>query len=352
MHRNLQIMKGIGLAVLIGASVSPGVRAGESVTFASWGGSFQDAEREAFLKPAAATLGITIKEDTTNGIADVRAQVMANAVKWDVNEQGSNTCVQLEKEGHLEPLDYNVIDTDGIDKGIVGTHWIGDIYYSTIIAWNKDKFGDNGPQSWADFWDVKKFPGPRAMYAKPYYNLEAALLADGVPMDKVYETLMTKAGQDRAFAKIAEIKPHVAVWWKSGAQSAQLLKDGEVDLISIWNGRASNAIKDGAHAGFTFNQGIFDFDCLVVPKGAPNKALAMKVINEILRPENQALLPKHIAYGPVNAKAFDTGLLTPAEVASINSAPHNAKVQLVLNPGFYIGRADKFQARFDELIQE
>ncbi len=339
-------------AAALGTTLAVTAHAEESVTFASWGGSFQEAERKAFLEPAAAALGIVIKEDTTNGIADVRAQVMANAVKWDVNEQGSNTCVQLKTEGHLEPLDYSVIDVDGVDKGVVDSHWVGIIYYSTIMAWNKAKFGDNGPQSWADFWDVKKFPGPRAMYAKPYYNLEAALLADGVPMEKVYDTLMTDAGQDRAFKKLAEIKPHVAVWWKSGAQSAQLLKDGEVDLIQIWNGRASNAIKDGANATFTFNQGVFDFDCLIVPKGAPNKALAMKAINEFLKPENQAKLPKHISYGPVNAKAFDTGMLTPAEVSAINSAPHNAKLQLVLKPSFYVGRYDKLQERFDEMIQE
>ena len=87
-------------AALLGFAASP-AQAGESITVSSWGGSFQEAERNAFYIPAAKTLGITIKEDTTNGIADVRAQVMANAVKWDITEQGSNTCVQLTNEGHL-----------------------------------------------------------------------------------------------------------------------------------------------------------------------------------------------------------------------------------------------------------
>ncbi len=162
----------------------------------------------------------------------------------------------------------------------------------------------------------------------------------------------TDEGVDRAFAKLREIQPHVAVWWKSGAQSAQLMKDGEVDMIALWNGRIWAAINDGAHAAFTFNEGILDFDCLVVPKGAPNKELAMKTINEFIKPENQALLPRHISYGPVNAKAFETGLITPEQAAEINSAPANAKTQLVLKSAYYVGRYDRLQERFDEMIQE
>ena len=342
----------IASAALLGFAATP-AQAQDSVTVASWGGSFQEAERKAFYEPAAATLGITIKEDTTNGIADVRAQVMANAVKWDITEQGSNTCVQLTNEGHLEPLDYSVItNTDGIDPALVTSHWVGIIYYSTIIAWSTEKFGDNGPQNWADFWDVDKFPGSRAMYYKPYYAIEGALLADGVPMDQVYDTLKTQEGQDRAFAKLEELKPHVAVWWKSGAQSMQLIKDGEVDVIAIWNGRIKGAIDDGAKAAFTFNEGIFDFDCVMVPKGAPNKELAMKAINEFINPVNQANLPQYIAYGPVNQKAFETGIITPEQAKDINSAPANAKVQLVLDASYYIDRYDGLQERMDEMTQE
>ena len=350
--KHVSLIAALAGTALLGAAMATPAQAGESITVSSWGGSFQEAERKAFYEPAAATLGITIKEDTTNGIADVRAQVMANAVKWDVTEQGSNTCVQLKNEGHLEPLDYSVINADGVDPGVVDSHFVGIIYYSTIIAWNTDKFGDNGPKNWVDFWDTDKFPGARSMYAKPYYNLEAALMADGVPMDQVYATLRTEEGEDRAFAKLAEIKDDVAVWWKSGAQSMQLIKDGEVDLISIWNGRIKGAVDDGAHAAFTFNEGIFDFDCVMVPKGAPNKELAMKAINEFIKPENQAMLPRYIAYGPVNAKAFETGLITPEQAAQINSAPANAKLQLVLDASYYVDHYDKLQERFDEMIQE
>ena len=337
------------LAVALAAMVVSGTAAAQdSITFASWGGSFQKAERNAFLDPAEKALGIVIKEDTTNGIADVRAQVQSGAPIWDVAEMGSGTCAQAQDEGIIEPLDYSVINTDGIDPGLVGTHWVGIIYYATVIGWNTEKLGDKGPANWAEFWDAERFPGSRAVYAKPYYNLEAAMLAAGKSPKEVYPIDI-----ELGFEMLAKLKPHVGVFWKSGAQSAQLMKDGEVDMISIWNGRIGNAIKDGAKAKYTFDQQILDFDCLVVPKGAKNKDLAMKAINEFLKPENQAELPFHINYGPVNDKAFDVPNKITAEMAAdLPSSPANRAKATVFNPSWYVGKMDMLQERYDFLIQE
>ncbi len=318
----------------------------DSITVASWGGSFQEAERKAFFEPAAKALGITIKEDTTNGLQDVRAQVQSGSPTWDVTELGSNSCVQLKEEGMLEPLDYSIIQTDGIPENLVNSHWVGIIFYSTVLGYSTDAYAD-GPKSWADFFDTEKFPGARSMYRKPYNNLEIALMADGVPRDQVYPIDV-----DRAFKKLETIKDEVAVWWKSGAQSAQLVKDGEVEMIAIWNGRIGNAIKDGAKADMAWDGAVLDFDCLVVPKGAPNKELAMKAINEFLKPENQANLPKYINYGPVNLKAFDTGQIAPEVAAGLPSSPQKVANSLIFNPTWWNGKYDELQERFDLFIAE
>ena len=86
-------------------------------------------------------------------------------------------------------------------------------------------------------------------------------MADGVPPNKVYEVLSAPGGIERAIKKIKELKPHVAVWWSSGAQHAQLMKDGEVDMITGWNGRFDVVAKDGAKVAYTFNQALLDYDC-------------------------------------------------------------------------------------------
>lgn len=205
----------------------------QSVMFASWGGSFQDALKSSMLDPAAKSLNITVKEDTTNGIQDVRAQITAGAVAWDVTEQELPTCETLKQEGSLEPLDYNLIDTTGIPPELINSHYVGLLAFTKVIAYRKDKFGDNGPSNWAEFWDVEKFPGNRGMHGKVNYNLEAALMADGVDKSDIYKVLSTQKGQERAWAKLAEIVPHVTVWYRGGSQSAQLLRDGEVDMIHL-----------------------------------------------------------------------------------------------------------------------
>tara|TARA_B110000858_G_scaffold112969_1_gene129163 strand:+ start:124 stop:480 length:357 start_codon:yes stop_codon:yes gene_type:complete len=86
---------------------------GHSVMFASWGGSFQDALRSSMLAPAAQDLGIEVKEDTTNGIQDVRAQISANAVAWDVAEMELSACETLSRDGMLESIDYKMVDASG-----------------------------------------------------------------------------------------------------------------------------------------------------------------------------------------------------------------------------------------------
>lgn len=324
----------------------------QEVVFASWGGAFQDALRSSMLEPAAEALDITINEDTTNGIQDVRAQISANAVVWDITEQALDVCVQLKNEGALEALDYTVISTDGIPGGLVDTHWIGLLNYSLVIGWRSDKFGDSGPKSWAEFWDIERFPGKRAMFGKVNHNLEAALMADGVAHSEVNAVLQSPGGMERAFEKLAEIAPHVSVWYRGGSQAAQLLRDGEVDLIHIGNGRAESIIADGAPVAYTWNQATLDADCVLVPKEAPNRELAMKVINEMVSAESQARMAAAISYGPVNVTAFETGIVPADQAAKNNSAPENLVTQVILDPNFYVENAQILQEQFDILVQQ
>ncbi len=317
----------------------------QTLAVASDGGVYQDAERKAFYEPAAKALGITIKDYTLSDITDIRAQVKAGAVQWDVAEIWGGLCEQAAREGLTEPLDYSVIKTDGIPKELVHPNWIGITGYSTVLAYNKEKYGDNPPRTWADFFDTKKFPGTRALYAGAD-SAEIALLGDGVPMDKVYPI-----DADRAFKKLAEIKPSVVSWWQSGSQAMQLVKSQEADMLSIWVARIDAAIKDGAPYAYGFNQAIFDVDCLVVPKGAKNKELAMKAINLFVSPELQANLPQYVRYGPINQKAYETGKITPEMAKGLNTAPENFKQQLVLNKAWWVDNGQKMQERWDAFLQ-
>jgi len=341
------------LAASMGFAIAvPSAFAQDSVTAVSWGGSYQDSLRKAFFEPAAEALGITIKEDTLNGVADVRMQVQSGAPTWDIVEVGSSECIEADHEGLLAPIDYSVVGKDGLDPSMTPANWIASSYQSTVIAWNKDKYGEDGPKTWADFWDVDKFPGTRALYNRPIKTLETALIADGVAPAEVNAVLQTPEGTDRAFAKLEELKPHVAVWWGSGGQSMQLAKDQEVDILAIWNGRIAAAVADGAPYGFTFNQAILDWNCFAIPKGSAKEALANQVIGKMMTPEIQANLPNFVPYGPANALAFETGKIPADVIPTINSAPVNTAQQVPFDGEWWAVNEPKLQERYELLLQQ
>ena len=227
-------------------------------------------------------------------------------------------------------------------------HCVGGDIFSTVYAWNTDKYGDKGPQNWADFFDVKKFPGKRAYRGKVDGALEPALMADGVAPENVYKVLGSEEGIERAINKIRSIKNDIEVFWSSGAQHAQLMKDAEVDMTTGWNGRFDNAKKDGAKVTYSFNQALLDYDCFAIPKGAPNKATAMKFLAEISKAEYQANLPKYITYGPTNTAAYDTGKIDDATAKSLPSYPANAALQLPVSLEWYA----KWKTVASEMYQE
>ena len=340
-------------AAVLGAGVFAGPAAADgTVTVASWGGSYQKAQSLALFGPAAKAMGITVKEETYGGMSDVRLKVKAGAVAWDIVSSGSGSAARAAAEGLLEKLDFSVIDVSTFYPTLKTDYCVGSDVFSTVLAWNTATYGDNGPKSWADFWDVKKFPGKRAYRAGVAGALEPALMADGVPADKVYEVLSSEGGIKRAVDKIRELKPHIAVWWKSGAQHAQLMKDGEVDMTTGWNGRFDVAAKDGAKVAYTFNQALLDYDCFAIPKGAPNKDLAMKFIAEMSKPEIQANLPLHITYGPTNKKAYELGTIDDKLARAMPSHPDNARLQLPIDLDWYAKYEQAAAAMYQDMLTE
>ena len=320
----------------------------KQVTIASWGGSYQEAQSKALFEPAEANTGVKVKQETYGGMSDVKLQVETGAVTLDIVASGSGSAARAGADGLLEELDYNVIDVSTFYPNLYSKYCVGGDVFSTVYAWNTETYGDNGPQSWADFWDVEKFPGKRAYRGKVAGALEPALMADGVAPEDVYKVLDSEEGIKRAIDKIRELKPHIDVFWSSGAQHAQLMKDGEVDMTTGWNGRFDNAAKDGGKVKYSFNQALLDYDCFAIPKGAPNKDVAMQFLAEISKPEYQDDLPKYITYGPTNKAAYDTGEITAEVAAGLPSSPENAAKQLPISLDWYI----KWEAKAAEMYQE
>ena len=323
----------------------------QSVTITTAGGDYGNAMKEAMWAPAAKELGYDVREETqSDGLAALKMQVTAGAVTTDIIHLGSPEGAQAAAQSLLEPLDYKIIDPNSVPAGAKSDYCYPFDSYGTVMSWSTKTYGESPPKTWAEFWDVAKFPGRRALRANAQDLIEIALLSDGVAPADVYSVLSTPEGLERAIKRLEAIKPNVAVWWTSGAQSAQLLKDGEADLVVTWNGRAQTVKADGGAVDYTFKGSVIGTDCLGVPKGAPNKEAAMKLIAAMTQPARVAKLTDFIAYGPVNPAGYEGGLIPKDRLKTLATAPENAGTSVFSNADWWLKNGEAAQKAFDEMM--
>lgn len=286
------------------ATLTPATAA--DLVFSSWGGTTQDAQKAAWADKFTEKTGINVLQDGPTDYGKLKAMVEANAVTWDVVDVEGDYAAQAGKKGLLEKLDFSVIDKSKLDPRFVTDYSVGSFYYSFVIGCNKDVV-DACPKTWADLFDPEKFPGKRAFYKWSAPGvIEAALLADGVPADKLYPLDL-----DRAFKKLDTIKGDI-IWWSGGAQSQQLLASAEAPFGSLWNGRMTALAQTGVSVETSWEQNITAADSLVVPKGAKNKEAAMQFIALATSAQAQAELANLTGYAPIN---LDSPELMDAELA-------------------------------------
>lgn len=292
----------IAFASLLASAALPAAAA--DMVFTSWGGTTQDAQTAAWAEPFTAETGTNVLQDGPTDYGKIKAMVEAGSVNWDVVDVEGDYAVQAGKAGLLEPLDFTVIDKTKLDPRFVTDHSVGSFYYSFVIGCNADAVAEC-PMTWADLFDTEKFPGKRTFYKWSAPGvIEAALLADGVAPADLYPLDL-----DRAFAKLDTIKDDI-IWWSSGAQSQQMLASAETPFGSFWNGRLTALADSGVTVETSWDQNITAADSLVVPKGAPNKAEAMKFIALATSAEPQAEMAAATGYAPINLDS--PALMDPA----------------------------------------
>lgn len=277
---------------------APPKHEGTTLTFASFGGVYQEAQRAGWLEPYSRLTGVTFQESEESSNATIKAQVESGNVEWDVVDVGNDFGLEGNAD-LLEPLDYTLIKKDEILEGFASTYRVADITYGVALAYNTDKTAGKVPEGWADFFDLEKFPGKRGLWKYSTGGvLEFALMADGVAPGDLYPLDI-----DRALAKLDTIKDDI-VWWNSGAESQELIGSGEVAMSMIWNGRGYSAKHtDGKPVEIQWNQQILTADYFVVPKGTPNKQVAMEFIAWATCANNNAAVSEKIPYGPTNKNA-------------------------------------------------
>ena len=269
------------------------------VVFASWGGAYQNAQKAAFCEPFSKATGAAVVQDGPVDYAKYRVMLKSAAPAWDVVDVTIDFLYSGAPDGLFEKIDTKAVDISRIDPRYVNEYGVGDIVWSYNLGYSTASYpGDNRPRSWADLFDLQKFPGRRMLRDRVAPMLEIALLADGVPGDKLYPLDV-----DRAFRKLDTIKQQ-SVFWTTNSQSQQLLVDGEVPLGVIINGRLYDAVQKGAKLAMEWNQALQSVDYLVVSKGSRNRDAAMALIDQMTTAEAQAKVANDMALAPTNPAAF------------------------------------------------
>ena len=329
-------------AIALGAALP--ALAQSQLTVVNFGGANGAAQKKAYVEPFEKSTGTKVVTVEYNGEqAKIKAMVEAKKVSWDVVEVESPDAARGCDEGLFEKIDWARLGNKAdFQPAAVTECAVGAFVWSTVMAYNGDKL-KTGPATWADFWDVKKFPGKRGMRKGARYNLEFALMADGVKSADVYKVLATKEGADRAFKKLGELKPSIQ-WWEAGAQPPQFLVAGDVVMATAFNGRIDAAQREGKNLKISWTGGIYDLDYWVIPKGAPNKELSMKYITLAASPDAQAEYAKNISYGPTNNKAL--AKLDAKTLALLPTSPATSKDALQFNVKFWADQGEELEKRF------
>ena len=315
----------------------------KEIVFANWGGDSEVIYGEAWGVPFEKATGIPVVFDGEGPTAGrIRAMVTNNNVSWDLCDGGVGYG-SLAAQGLLEPIDYSIVDKNKVLDGFRYDWGLTGYMFSSVIAYNKAKFGDAPPQTWAEFWDVEQFPGKRTMYKYMDVALESMLLADGVKPEDVYPIDL-----DRALAKLTQLREHI-IFWDTGSNSQQLLRDEEVVLGQIWNTRAHLLREETSGAiDYHWNNGILQPGVWTVPKGNPAGKDVMRFLAFMQDPQSQIAVLTGLGNAPAHPEA--TKLYTPELEARSATAPANLAVQFVQQPDWYVDNYEEAVKRFLEVI--
>jgi putative spermidine/putrescine transport system substrate-binding protein len=342
----------------------------DSMTVVSWGGAYQTSQQRAYTEPYAEMhegLQIVWDESSAEAVAKLRAMDEAGNLTWDLVDVVGADAIRLCDEGLAMEVDHDELlapAPDGTpaseDFGdlIVSDCFIPQIVYSTTFGYRTDMVGDTPPDDICDVFDLETYPGKRALERRPINNMEWALLCDGVAKEDVYDVLATDEGQQQALDKLDTIKDEV-IWWSAGADTPQLLADGEIVMGSTYNGRLFSVIEEQDQpVAMLWDAQVFDLDGWIIPAGLSEERLArvkdfLYFATDTQRLADQA---KYISYGP--ARASSAPLVGEHADLGIPMAPHmptdpaNAENTFLFNYEFWADYRDDIDAKFQAWLAQ
>lgn len=340
-----KILKG-ALATGLTAVAGPYIhiaRAADVLYVNTWGGAWEEAARAHLFTPFTKETGVDIRTVSPVSFAKLAAQVRTGNYEFDVTTLGIAELARAERAGLIEKFDPKVVDTSKLWQDAVVLNGVKSHGFANMIVYRKDKFPQGGPQSWADFWDVKRFPGDRSLQRYAARVIAFALMADGVDPKNLFPYDL-----DRAFRALDRIKPHIRVWWAQGPQSSQIIRDAQVDMIGMWSIQATPLVEQKVPVEMVWNQALVDIAVWVVAKGTPRARNAWRFVQSAVQPEGLAKFAQLITSGPMNPKSYD--FVPAAQAKLLPTSAENLKRAVVLDAEKIAPQVDELNRRFEQWI--
>lgn len=289
--------------------------AGKVLRVAAWGGEVQAALSAAVWQPFAKATGCTVQELTTDyaQLSSSAGGVQPYADVLVVDEVWAETASTA---GVVETIAADEIDRERFGRVEATENAVPAYAYALVDAFRRDAMQQNGePASWADWWDVNRYDGPRTLPRNAFGCFEFALLADGVERDKLYPLDGPRAVESlkRISGKIVDL------WWDSGLEPVAWLSNERADFAAAWHYRVIAGQQDGRAINLTWKDGLLVADSWVIAKGSPVRDVAIDFLKYATSPEVQAVLARTIPLGPVTPKSFD--LIDPKVAKTLPTAP-------------------------------
>ena len=316
------------------------------LVFATWGGEEINNLTKVYAKPFSAATGTDVIFDGTGPTEGaIKTMVDSGDVSWDVCDADGFSALRLGRAGALSAIDYSIIDRQAVMAPFAFDHGVGGYTYSYVLAYDAELYKNQPPQGWADFWNLRKFPGRRAVWKWMNGTFEAAAIASGAKSNQVYPIDIPNAVE-----RIRLLKPNLLTW-ESGAQSKQMLLDKIVSMACIWHSRAAQlAAETEGRIAWTWAQGILYPGCWVVPKSNPAGADAFSFIASMQDPSRQTAFTAVQGVGPANPAATAN---MPSNLRPIDpTQPEALAQQIVSDTVWWADNYDLATKKFQEMLNQ
>ena len=290
----------VGVAILVVTVVLPWVALGQemkvdkskiakSISFSSYGGSWQENLSKAVLEPFEKEYGVKILQSSHGGEEEILAKIRAGGEgAYDlitINESGFYPGV---KQGLFEPLDFNnmpnfknvmtPLQKPIYDPGIQvdgKVRSVPSVFGTTAITYNTERVRPK-PDSWAVFWD-KTYAKRMSMNELAWYRVFTTALYLGQDPNNVKDW-------NALWNAIREQHKLVLKYWSSVMEMQQLFTNREIYLGEFWSGRTVNLIRQGVPVAYVIpKEGASTWvEAWCVPKGSKAKYTAEVLMNFML----------------------------------------------------------------------